>query len=410
MDPKPFVSRRHLISAAGLALPLAAQNETQPVRTPPQQAETEQQGGPPPAPLPPAKRVGFALVGLGKLSIEELLPAFGNCRKARVSAFVTGSPDKARVLARQYGVSEQSIYTYEQFDRLKENADVQVAYIVTPNSLHREHTVRAIQAGKHVLCEKPMATSVRDCEEMVAAAARAKRKLMIAYRMQYEPYNRTVRDLVRKQQYGPVRLIDAVNVQRNGNPDQWRLKKQMSGLGALSDLGIYCINTIRYVLGEEPVEVLGMVRNNSQDPRFREVAEAYTWQMRFPSGVMATMMTGYDEHESQRYQIYLPTGWMELDPAFAYRGLELRTSRADGRVEREERPRVREHNQFALEMDHFADCVLRDRRPFTPGEEGLQDYRIMEAIEQSARTGRLMKLSPQSKLDAFRGDEPESPI
>ena len=403
------VTRRHMIAAG--AIPFAelalAQSTSQPVKTPPQMAETEQQSGPPPAPLPPDQRVGFAIVGLGKLAIEEVLPAFGQCKKAKPAALVTGSAEKGSIVAAQYGLPPDAIYSYDQFDRLGKNSAVQVVYVITPDSLHREHTLKALQAGKHVLCEKPMATSVRACEEMIQAAEKARRKLMIAYRIQYEPYNRMARQLVRSQKFGPTRLIDAVNTQRQGDPSQWRLKRELSGTGPLADIGLYCINTTRFLLGEEPSEICAMLRSDSKDPRFREVEESFVWNMRFPSGVLAIMMCGYDEHQVQRYQVYSPLGSLELDPAFAYRGLKMRSTRADGKSEREEQVKLEDKNQFALEMDHFADCVLQDRKPFTPGEEGLQDQRIIEAVYPAAKSGRMVKMEAGGKLDRFRGHEPE---
>ena len=413
------LSRRGLLTAGTLAVPLALTSEAQiggqggnssetPIELPPFKADTEQQSGPPPAPRPPDERVGFALVGLGNLAVDQLLPAFGSCHKAKVTALVSGSPEKARKLARQYGISETNVYGYNDYGRLAGNRDVQVAYIVLPNGLHREHTLRAFEAGKHVLCEKPMATSARECEDMIAAGKKAARQLMVAYRIQYEPNNRHVRDVVRSGKYGSVKLIEMANVQRQGAADQWRHKRALAGGGALPDIGLYCLNTSRFLLGEEPVEVFATEYSTPGDPRFREVEENIAVQMRFPSGVIVSFISGYDSHESRRYRVHLPTGWIGMDPAFSYSGLKMEEAMQKGKIERRSQPAIQEKNQFALEIDHFAECVTRNRTPFTPGEEELQDHRLMEAIYQSARSRRPVTLQPQEKRDAFRGTEPET--
>lgn len=382
-----------------------AQSDTA-VKLPPFEAETEQQSGPPPLPVPPDRRVGFAVVGLGRLAVEQLLPAFAQTKYAKLAALVSGSPDKARELAHRYGVS--NVYSYDSYDRLSDNSDVQVVYIVLPNGLHAEYTVRAARAGKHVLCEKPMANSVAEAEQMIAACKQAGRLLMIAYRIQYEPYNRLIRSLVRQQTYGVVKLIEAVNVQRQGEPDQWRHKRALAGGGALPDIGLYCLNTTRFLLGEEPQEVYAMIYSTPGDARFREVEENMAFQLRFPSGVLANSMTGYDAHNSKRYRVYATRAWYGMDPAFTYENLAMELDHARGAVTLTQQPKLAPRNQFALEIDHMAECVRTQRTPFTPGEEGLQDHRIMAALYESAQSGRPIKLPTAEQLDSFRGTEPSA--
>jgi predicted dehydrogenase len=378
-----------------------------PLELPPFEAATEKTSKPP-MPFAPDERVGFALVGLGKLTIEELLPAFAQCQKAKCVALVSGSPDKARQIAAQYGIAEKNIYDYKTYDQLKDNPEVQAIYIVLPNSMHHEFTLRGAAAGKHILCEKPMANTVRECEEMIAACNRAGKKLMIAYRIQYEPYNRKAREIMRSGQFGKVKLIDSVNGQRQGDASQWRLNKKLAGGGALPDIGIYCLNTARFQLGEEPTEVSAYIYSTPGDPRFREVEENVLFQMKFPSGVLVNAATGYDFHDSKRYRVHLQTGWIEMSPAFSYEGLQMQTSRADGEMERTEQIKLGNKNQFALEIDHFAECVKENKQPFSPGEEGLQDQRIMEAIYEAGRTGKTIKLSSEIQSAKIpRGAEPK---
>ncbi len=407
------LSRRQFMANASLGLAGAAfavkAASAAPITLPPFNADTERKSDPPPEPLPPSERVGFAVVGLGRLALEEIIPAFAQCKKAKLTALVSGSPDKAAAVAKEHGID--SIYDYKTYDRLRDNPAVQVIYVVLPNGLHAEYTVRGAEAGKHILCEKPMANTAAECEQMIAACEKAARKLMIAYRIQYEPSNALLRRFVREHKYGAVKFIESVNGQMQGDPSQWRQKKALAGGGALPDVGLYCLNTIRYLLGEEPVQVSGTTYSTPGDPRFKEVEESVSFQLRFPpSGITANCATSYGFHESRRYRVYAETGWFGMDPAFSYQGLRMETSHAEGKLEIREQPALTPKNQFALEMDHMADCVLRDRKPFTPGEEGLQDQRLMEAIYLSAASeGKPVPIpAGDGKLDRFRGDAPES--
>ena len=362
---------------------------------------------PPPAPLPPEQRVGFALVGLGRLTLEEILPAFGEAHMARPVALMSGSPEKAKLTAAQYGIPADAVYGYGDWDKLKANAAVKAVYIVTPNAVHRDGVIAAAGAGKHVLCEKPMAASSTQAREMVEACARANVKLMIAYRCQYEPTNREVVRIVRSGEFGHARLIQAFNGQTTGLPEQWRLKRALSGGGSLPDIGLYCLNGVRALLGEEPVAIQAQTYSPANDPRFGEVEETVTFTMRFPSGVLAQCTASYGVHESRRLEVHTDGGDFDLQNAFAYRGQRLRiTHRAGKRVQHDE-PVIPPKNQFALELDHMADCILKDRRPRTPGEEGLQDQILLEAIYEAARTGTTVATGPlpgaPSGLDATRG-------
>ncbi len=401
------VSKNSTVSAQDKNQPPKVDTQ-KPFELPPFNADTERKTETP-MPFAPDERVGFAIVGLGRLSVEQLLPAFGQCKKAKLVALVSGSPDKARKIAAQYGILEKNIYNYQTYDQLKKNPDVQVIYVVLPNGLHREFVVRGAAADKHILCEKPMATSSKECEEMIAACQKAGKKLMIAYRIQYEPYNRRVREIIKSKRFGKIKLIESVNGQRQGDPSQWRLNKKLAGGGALPDIGLYCLNTTRFLIGEEPTEVSAMTYSTPNDPRFREVEENILFQLRFPSGALLNASSGYDFHDSKRYRAHSTLGWMEMSPAFSYENLQLKTSRADGKDEIMEQPRLPNKNQFALEMDHFADCVMNNKQPYTPGEEGLQDHRLMEAIYEAARTGKTMELSAQIRNAKIpRGEEPKS--
>jgi len=339
-------------------------------------------------PDPPGRKLGWAVVGLGNLSIHEILPAFAKCEKSKVVAFVSGHPDKANKLAMRYGVNPKNIYNYQNYDTIKDNPEVDIIYIVLPNGMHAEYTVRGLQAGKHVLTEKPMAGTPAECQTMIDAARKASRKLMVAYRCRYEPYNREAIRITRSHELGATKVILADHGFNIGDPTQWRLKKDLAGGGSLMDIGIYSLQAARYLSGEEPTEVNAVMYNTPGDPRFKEVEETINFQLRFPSGVLANCTSSYGYAGQNHYRVVGTEGWLELDPATSYRGLRMRVHRANVTEERE--LPVRDH--FALEMDHFSECVMENKEPLTPGEEGLRDLRVMMAIYEAAKTGKTVKL------------------
>lgn len=377
------------------------------VDLPPLSAPTEQKQSGPPNPMPPDQRMGYAVVGLGHIALEEVIPGFVQSKRSKVMALVSGHPEKAAAVARQYGIDPRNIYNYKNYEEMRNNPAVQAVYIALPNSLHAEYTVRAAQAGKHVFCEKPMATTSQDCQRMIDACRSAGRKLMIGYRMQYEPYNREVIRRARAKDLGDLKLITADNGQNQGDPTQWRLKRALSGGGSLPDVGIYCLNAARYITGEEPVEVFARMWSTPGDPRFKEVEETMVFELRFPSGVLVSCTCGYGNHRLQRYTVAGSTGWAELNPAFPYRGQRLRVARADGKMEQVTEVQLEQPHQFAREIDHFSQCVAENRTPHTPGEEGLADLRIIEHLYASAQAGHAMTLPPSQGLDVTRGPAPE---
>ncbi|MCW6510258.1 Gfo/Idh/MocA family protein [Lichenifustis flavocetrariae] len=366
-------------------------------------ATTERPSGGPPNPLPLNERIGFAVVGLGRLALEEILPAFAEAKQGRLVGLVSGTPEKAKLIAAQYGVDPQSIYGYTDFEALRSNRAIQIVYVVTPNALHKEYVIGAVGAGKHVLCEKPMATGSADAQAMVDAAAMAGRTLMIAYRSQYEPHNRAVQKIVREKPFGPVGLIDAINTQNMAAPQQWRLKKALAGGGALPDIGLYCLNGARFMSGEEPIEIFGRTWSAPNDERFGEVEESVSFMLRFPSGLIANCFASYGLHEARRMGLHAPGASVNFENAFAYTGHRLTVAHREGEAESVDERRLAAKNQFALEIDHMAECVRTGRKPRTPGEEGVQDHKLMEAIYRSAESGQPVKLDPVETVDATRG-------
>ncbi len=358
--------------------------------------------------LPEARKeqVGYAVLGIGTLTIDELLPAFAVGQRSRLAAVVSDDHEKAVAAALAYGLTEDDAYDYDRFEQLQARDDVHAVYIVLPNSLHREYTERSAKMGKHVLSEKPLAATPEDAEAMVRVCAEHGVKLMTAYRCQYTPHHWRARDLIQNGDLGQVKLIHSVNVQVEANDGQWRLKDKLAGGGSLLDVGLYCLNTIRFLLAEEPSEVYAQTFSTPGDERFTEVEETVAWQMTFPSGVIAQCTCSYGAAHTRTLDVFGSDARLTLDPAFDYTDLRLLVSRPETVTEH----RLPETDQFALEINHFSACIEEDREPFTPGEEGLQDQRLMAAIYQSAREGRPIKLERVEGKDAFRGSPPNQDL
>ncbi|WP_167291125.1 Gfo/Idh/MocA family protein [Hymenobacter busanensis] len=338
------------------------------------------------------KKLGWAIVGLGKFATEQIMPNFKDCQHSKLVALVSGSPDKAKKLAREYGIEEKNLYNYQNFDTIRDNPAVDIVYIILPNALHAEYTVRAAQAGKHVLCEKPMATSEEDCQKMIDASKKAGKKLMIAYRCQYEPFNLNAIERIKKGELGKLKVITA----DHGRPvkptedkaDTWRVVKKLAGGGSLMDIGIYSLNATRYLTGEEPVEITAQEHSDKSDPRFKEVEDTIVFTLRFPSGVLATCTSSYSYQEVKRGRAFGDKGWLDLDPLSDYNKHTMKIGTEEGKQE----PQLKEGNQFAAEVDHMSECVMQNKTPRTPGEEGQRDVRYIMAIYEAAKKGKAVKV------------------
>ena len=327
------------------------------------------------------RTLNFAIVGLGRISLDHFLPGLLQTKYCRPAALVSGHRAKAEKYAAQYGIPQTHIYNYQNFDRIATDPSIDAVYIALPNSMHAEFTIRAAKAGKHVLCEKPMATSVADAQAMVDACAAARRKLMIAYRCQYDPIHLRAVELIRSGKIGQVQAISS-GFGFNIPAGEWRLERALAGGGPLVDVGIYSLNACRFLTGEEPVEVKGYSSVIDQDGRFQEVEENLTWTMRFPSGAVASCSTSYGASLTGYYRVYGSKGTIYVEPAFNYDGLRLAARLADESnvTEATQRP---DPAQFPPQADHLAECVFENKTPKTPGEEGLRDQKLMEAIYRS---------------------------
>ena len=338
----------------------------------------------PGAALAGGRKVGYAVIGLGTIA-DHFMRGVRTSENSQITGLVSGHRDKAERIAAQYGVPTSSIYSYENMDRFRENKAIDAAYVALPNSMHAEYTIRSAKAGKHVLCEKPMSISVKEAEDMIAACKAANVKLMIAYRLHYEPTTLKAIKLVRDGKLGKIQAFDSANG-FNIAPGEWRSTKELGGGGSLLDMGIYSLNCSRYLTGEEPEKFTAMVSTVDHDGRFDTVEETTAWTMRFPSGMLASCTTTYGAQMPGYYKIFGSNGWME--GTFGYDGIVLRASYSPGNgqppVHIDEKNPERDPYQFVLQADHFTDCILHNKTPRTPGEEGLRDMQYIEAIYRAA--------------------------
>lgn len=371
-ERRPFLKQLLGLGAAALSLPLAGAAAS---------AQTAQNA-------PPAgKKLGFALVGLGSLSEHQLVPALTKTKLCKLTGLVSGHPEKARAWAQKHGVPEKNIYDYQSFDRIKDNPDIDVVYVVLPNGMHAEFTIRAAKAGKHVFCEKPMAVSVKECDDMIAACKAAGRKLGIAYRLHFEPNNQELVRLAREKTLGAVKVIETAAGFRIGDPKQWRLDKKLAGGGSLMDIGIYALQAARYISGEEPIAVSAQM--SITDPvKFKPgVDESMLFTLKFPSGIIANCASSYATGLN-RFRASAENGWFEVAPALNYTGIKGRKSEKGVTTDFNFEP----VDHFAAEMDDFSDCILNNKETRVPGEEGRRDQRIMAAIYRAAETGKTIAL------------------
>jgi predicted dehydrogenase len=328
----------------------------------------------------PQQPVRFAAVGLGSIS-DIFMQACAQSSKCKVNALVTGhAAEKAPKYETLYGVSPKAVYDYQNYDEIAHNPDIDAVYIGLPNSMHAEYTIRAARAGKHVLCEKPMAISSAECRQMIDACRQHNVKLMIAYRVHYDPMWQQIRKLVRDGGLGQVQGFQGgfYGVKTAG----WRLDRKLAGGGSLLDLGIYPLNTIRWIVGEEPVSFSAQAGTRAADSRFSTVEESIEFSMKFSSGVLASSGSSYGEMGGAYLSIDGADGNLWVEPAFFYEGLKFHGETLHGAVSQAS-PAKRPY-QFVYEADHFANCIRSNREPDTSGEEGLKDLLAIEGIYRAA--------------------------
>jgi predicted dehydrogenase len=331
----------------------------------------------------PQKPIGFAAVGIGSISTA-CMESVAASPNVKITALVTGHPQTKGVqFSKMYNIPSSSVYTYETFDKIRDNPDIDAIYIGLPNSMHCEYTVRGAAAGKHVLCEKPMAISSAECRTMIDACKTADRKLMIAYRMQYDPMWQQAFEIVQSGALGKIQSLRGNMLQ--SQTMGWRQTRQYGGGGPMMDLGIYPLNGIRFLTQEEPADFTAVVATRDKDdPRFKEVEQSIEWTMKFPSGIIASCGCSYGQFGPGTLSVHGDKGYLALNPAFGGGGIRL--SGGAGTYHIDQTSTGRGHFQLALEGEHFAACIRNNTQPKTPGEEGLKDLLAIESIYKAAGT------------------------
>ena len=382
------LDRRSFLAAAGL-LPLAANSALA--------ASPVAQGQPLPGgvhlPEPAGHRMRYAVVGLGTFAVGQMLPAMVASSRSRVTAFVSGNPQKARDLGARYGV--QRFYDYAGFDKIAQDNEIDCVYIALPVGLHAEYTIRALKAGKHVLCEKPMAVSSAECEAMIAAAKAAGKQLGIAYRVHFEPNNVEAVRLLKAGEIGALRYFSGdagFVVHPDYPPHKWRLTKALGGGGSMFDIGIYALNAALMCVDEAPVSVGAVYSTPAGDPRFQEVEGGVDWRLRFASGISAQGSSSYTYAYVTRQRMFGTEGAITMDPASEYANIAMNMQRGTQppQILRAGDPM----SQFVAQVDGFSEAVSAGKPHLTPGEMGLRDIRLIEAIYRSADAeGAVVKVS-----------------
>jgi glucose-fructose oxidoreductase len=334
------------------------------------------------------RKIRYAVVGLGHIAQVAVLPAFAHAKKnSQLGALVSDDPQKLKTLSRRYKVDH--VFSYDEYSDCLRSGAVDAVYIALPNHLHAEFTIRAARAGIHVLCEKPMAVTEKECRAMIQAAEKNRIKLMIAYRLHFEQANMTAVKLVRSGKIGVPRFFSS-SFSMQVRPDNIRTDREKGG-GTLYDIGIYCINAARYLFGAEPTEVFAYSSANKKDPRFKEIDEMTSAVMRFADGRLAVFTSSFGAGDVASYQVVGTKGDVRLEQAYEYvYPIDLYTT-IKGKTRKRTFPK---RDQFAPELIYFSDCILKNKAPEPSGTEGIADVRIIEALYRSAKRGRPVKISP----------------
>ena len=329
------------------------------------------------------EKLGVALVGLGNYSNIQLAPALLETQHCVLRGLVTGSPEKAAIWRQKYNIPKKNIYNYQNFDEIRHNPDIDIVYVVLPNSMHAEYTIRAAKAGKHVICEKPMAMNAAECELMIKACKDANVQLSLGYRLYFEPHHLEMRRLGTEKVHGNIRMMESGLGYNMADPTSWRLNKTMGGGGAIMDLGVYCVSGVRRTLGELPTEITAQGYKVNKEI-FKDIYEMVTFQMTFPSGAISNSTTTYTSFIDK---LYATTGSERfgLMPSF---GAGAATGMNVGVKINFEKPKFQQIKQ----MDAFALNIIEKTAPLASGEEGLIDMKIIDAIKQAVDTGRSVKL------------------
>jgi predicted dehydrogenase len=326
-----------------------------------------------------------AIMGLGSYGTR-VADAIQSCIKVKLAGAISGTPSKLPIWQTKYNIPEKNCYNYENFDAIKDNADIDAVYIITPNSLHKEQAIRVAKAGKHVICEKPMALNAKEGEAMIAACKKANVKLLVGYRMHFEPKTLEVIRMRNAGELGKIMFFQGLCGFRIGDPTQWRLNKQLAGGGSMMDIGIYAINGSRYMVGEEPIWVTAQ-ETKTDTVKFKEgVDETIQFQLGFPSGAVASCLSTYAMNGLDRFYLNAEKGFAEMLPSTGYGPIKGKTNKGE---------LTQEHKTHqTVQMDEMAAIILEGKQPVVPvdGEEGLKDLKIIDGIYAAVKSGKKVSL------------------
>jgi predicted dehydrogenase len=335
------------------------------------------------------KRVGFAVVGLGFISEEAVLPAFKYAKKSRLVAVVSGDAAKAKRLGRKFHAAAN--FTYENFDECLRMPDVEAVFIATNNGSHVRFAEQSAASARHVLCEKPLANTPEECHRMVEACRKNNVKLMTAYRKYFDPAALEFKKLLASGKLGRLKFLHTAFSVNLPPSNQWHLSKQSAGGGALLDLGVYCVNTTRFVIGQDPIEAADGYSWTVDPERFHEVEESIAFQLKFPEGLYMQATASFGAMMGSFLQVHGEKGWAALDPAYAFNEERRMFGKIGGKwFER----KFNAIEEFHLELDHFAECIRKNRTPGPDGVAGLRDVQIMQAIYQSVSLNQPVAIPP----------------
>lgn len=329
--------------------------------------------------------IRYAVVGLGHIAQVAVLPAFANAPHCELVAIFSRDPTKLKEVGDAYGLAHR--LGYEQYRDFLQKGLVDAVYIALPNHLHCEYTLAAADAGVHVLCEKPMAVTPRECRQMIDRCARNDVRLMIAYRLHFEAATQQVIAFARDGTLGNLRYFDA-SFSQDVQLGNVRLNAIEEGGGTLFDMGIYCINAARAFFNDEPYEVMGWSASG-EDQRFEKCDEMTSAIMRFPGNRLATFTSSFGAAKTDQLRLVGSLGEVEMSPAFGYAThLRYELTLADDMRARA----FKKRDQFSPELSYFADCIRKGVNPEPDGYEGMADVQIIQAIYRSAREGMPVRL------------------
>ena len=337
------------------------------------------------APVQDGPVLRVAIMGLGSYGTR-VADAMLSSKRAKLTGVISGTPSKIKDWQAKFNIPEKNCYNYDNFDQVKNNPDIDAIYVITPNALHHDQVIRVAKAGKHAICEKPMAVNAKDGQEMVDACKKANVKLLVGYRMHFEPKTLEIIRMRKDGELGKIMFFQGLSGFAIGDPTQWRLNKQLAGGGAMMDIGIYSVNGARYMVGEEPIWVTAH-ETKTDKQKFKEgVDETIQFELGFPGGAVASCLSTYAMRYLDRFFLTGTQGFAELNPATGYGPIKGRTHKGELT-----QPHI---THQALQMDEMAAIILDGKQPVVPvdGEEGVKDLKIMDAIYESARTGKRIEL------------------